>query len=125
MSNLRDYALFDAIRGEIEKNYCIDTNQIYVAGHSLGGWFTSMLNCARGAEIRAVGIVAGSPLMYPKCSGPSAAIIFHNPADRLASFAGGGQILKQIVKQNQCSNQTREYPNTYGMECQEYLQCLP
>lgn len=58
MNKLRDYELFDAIREEVERNYCIDTNQIYVAGHSLGGWFTSMLNCSRGAEIRGVGVVA-------------------------------------------------------------------
>ena len=125
ITNLRDYALFDAISKEIEQNYCIDTNQVYVAGHSLGGWFTSMLNCSRGDEIRGVGIVAGSPLKFPKCTGPSAAIIFHNPADKLASFAGGEQLVRQIVKQNQCSDQTREYSNSYGMECQEYLQCLP
>lgn len=35
MNKLRDYELFDAIREEIEKSYCVDTNQIYVAGHSL------------------------------------------------------------------------------------------
>lgn len=35
MNKLRDYELFDAIREEVERNYCIDINQIYVAGHSL------------------------------------------------------------------------------------------
>lgn len=124
MNRLRDYELFDAIREKVEQNYCIDTNQIYVAGHSLWGWFTSMLNCARGAEIRGVGVVAWSSLPFPKCSGPSAAIIFHNPADRLASFAGGEQIRNQILKQNQCSSETREYQNSYGMECVEYLKCI-
>lgn len=41
-------------------------------------------------------------MLFPKCSGPSAAIIFHNPSDHLASFAGGEQIRDAILKQNQC-----------------------
>lgn len=86
----------------IEEQYCIDPGEVSVVGHSLGGWFTSMLGCARGAKIKGVGIVAGSPMSFPKCSAPVAAMIFHNPADNLASFAGGEQIRNQILKQNQC-----------------------
>lgn len=122
---LRDYQLFDQIFQLIADQYCIDLNQVYVAGHSLGGWFTSMLNCARGNKIRGTGIVAGSPMLFPTCSAPSAAIIFHNPADSLASFAWGEQIRDKILKQNQCWPETREYPNNKGMECIEYTQCLP
>lgn len=87
---------------QVSNHYCVNPDEIYVVGHSLGGWFTSMLNCARGDKIRGVGIVGGSPMIFPKCSGPSAAIIFHNPADPLASFAGGEQIRNNILKQNQC-----------------------
>ncbi len=125
VSNLRDYQLFDLILEEVSKNYCINPDEVYVVGHSLGGWFTSMLNCARGDKIRGVGIVAGSPMLFPKCSGPSAAIIFHNPADPLASFAGGEQIRNTILKQNQCWPETENYPNTYGMDCSRYTNCIP
>lgn len=122
---LRDYELFDAIKELISEQYCIDSDQIYVAGHSLGGRFTSMLNCARGKEIRGVGIVGGSPMPFPICNGPSAAIIFHNPADKLASFAGGEQIRNAIIKQNQCWPKTEHYHNNANMECIQYTECLP
>lgn len=122
---LRDYELFDQILRLISEQYCIDMNQVYIAGHSLGWRFTSMLNCARGDKVRGTGIVGGSPMIFPACSGPSAAIIFHNPSDPLASFAGGEQIRDKILKQNQCWPETREYQNSYGMECLEYTQCLP
>lgn len=125
VSNLRDYQLFDAILEEVSNNYCINFDEIYGVGHSLGGWFTSMLNCARGDKIRGVGIVGGSSMLFPKCSGPSAAIIFHNPTDPLASFAGGEQIRDAILKQNQCWLETEDYPNAYGMNCSRYMNCIP
>jgi len=52
--NLRDYALFDAIVEKFSEEYCIDQDEIYVIGHSLGGWFTNTLGCARGDMIRGI-----------------------------------------------------------------------
>lgn len=125
VSNLRDYLFFDALVKEISDQYCIDPGEIYAVGHSLGGRFTSMLGCARASQLHGIGIVAGSPMLFPKCTAPSAAIIFHNPADPLASFAGGEQIRDKILKQNQCWPETEEYPNSYNMECVRYTKCLP
>jgi polyhydroxybutyrate depolymerase len=56
-SQLRDFALFDQIVKDFTENYCIDMDQIYVVGHSLGAWFTNSLSCARGNVIRAIGSV--------------------------------------------------------------------
>jgi len=56
-SQLRDFALFDQLLKEFENNYCIDKDQIFVAGHSLGAWFTNSLACARGDVIRGIGSV--------------------------------------------------------------------
>lgn len=125
VSNLRDYQFFDAILKEISDQYCIDPWEVYVVGHSLGGRFTSMLWCARANKIHGIGIVGGSPMLFPKCSAPIAAIIFHNPSDPLASFAGGEQIRDKILKQNQCWPETEEYHNTNDMECIRYTKCLP
>lgn len=125
VSALRDYQFFDAMLKEISDQYCVNLDEVYVVGHSLGGWFTSMVGCARGEQVRGVGIVAWSPMLFPKCSGPTAAIIFHNPEDHLASFAGGEQIRDKILKQNQCWPETENYPNSNNMECVRYTQCLP
>ena len=56
-SQLRDFQLFDQLVAEFGDQYCIDMDQIYVVGHSLGAWFTNSLACARGDVIRAIGSV--------------------------------------------------------------------
>jgi len=49
--------LFDQLLKEFEDKYCIDKDQVFVVGHSLGAWFTNTLSCARGNVIRAIGSV--------------------------------------------------------------------
>jgi len=49
--------LFDQLLEEFEDKYCINKDQIFVVGHSLGAWFTNSLSCARGDVIRAIGSV--------------------------------------------------------------------
>ena len=76
-------------------------DEIYVVGHSLGAWFTNSLACARGNVIRAIGSVGGGTTIND-CSGPTAAIIMHNPKDRLSSFGEGLRARDQLLKQNHC-----------------------
>lgn len=64
---LRDFAFFDAIVEKFEQDYCIDQDEIYVIGHSLGGWFTDTVGCARGDIIRGIGSVGGS-ITTNKCT---------------------------------------------------------
>ena len=122
---LRDYKLFDEILKEISENYCIDLSQVYVVWHSLWWRFTSMLWCARWAQIHGIWIVGWSPMTFPTCSAPISAIIFHNPNDPLAWYAWWEEIRNKIVKQNQCSNETETYKNSYDMDCVKYKNCLP
>ena len=123
-SQLRDYQLFDTIVEEIWKHYCIDQDQIFVVGHSLGGWFTNMLACARGDVIRAVASVGSSPMKFPLCSGPTAAIIMHNPKDNLASFAWGVQSRDYLLQLNQCGPETVEYSWPEWANCVKYINCI-
>lgn len=85
---LRGYLLFDAIAQRLMQEYCIDTYQIYAAGHSLGGWISNSLGCVRGDIIRGTASV-GSSGVITQCYGPSAGMFIHNPNDRLAGVAGG------------------------------------
>jgi polyhydroxybutyrate depolymerase len=80
---IRDYALFDTLVEEFSENYCIDMDEIYAVGHSLGAWFTNSLGCARGDVLRGIGSVGGSTTLS-ECSGPVAAMIMHHPDDNLA-----------------------------------------
>ena len=85
---LRDYALFDAVLALMARSYCLDPGRIFAVGHSLGGWFANSLGCARGDVLRAVGTLAGG-IVYTRCQGAVAALLFHNPRDRLVDFVYG------------------------------------
>ena len=85
---LRDFAFFDALLEAFSADYCIDLDQIFAVGHSLGASFANSLGCARGSVIRGVGTVAGR-VWDIKCSGPAAAIIMHNPNDDLVPMSRG------------------------------------
>jgi polyhydroxybutyrate depolymerase len=85
---LRDYALFDAVLALMARSYCLDPARIFAVGHSLGGWFANSLACARGDVLRAVGSLAGG-IVYTHCQGSVAALLFHNPKDRLVGFVYG------------------------------------
>ncbi len=121
-NDLRDFKLFDALVAQFEEEYCIDQDEIYVIGHSLGGWFTNTLGCARGDVIRGIGSVGGS-ITRATCSGPVAAMIMHNPKDNLASFAGGLAARDYILKNNSCGPKTDEYDWPSESHCVEYTDC--
>lgn len=126
-TSLRDYALFDKIVEEFSDMYCIDQDEIYVVWHSLGGWFTNNLACARGNVIRGIGSVGGSStLSSSNCSGPVSAMIMHNPEDRLASFAWGEAARNTLLAQNKCNaDEYKALPNSPEEgHCIEYTSCL-
>ncbi len=118
---LRDFALFDAIVKDISDKYCINQDRIFVIGHSLWARFTNSLACARGDVIRAIGSVWWSTTKN-NCSGPTAAIIMHNPDDNLASFAWGLTARNQLLAQNGCSSATVPVWPADG-HCVRYTDC--
>lgn len=118
---LRDYEFFDEIVENIANNYCVDMDQIYVVGHSLGAHFTNSLACARGNIIRAVGSLGGSR-SNSACTGPVAVMQWHNPNDRLASFSSGVTAKDQARAQNQCSDEYTSVEPSWG-NCIEYKGC--
>ncbi len=123
-NNLRDYALFDEIVETMSEQYCINKDEIYVVWHSLGGWFTNTLACARGNIIRGIWSVGWSITNNVSCTGPTSAIIMHNPEDNLASFAGGEHARNKLLQQNQCDvSQTESFwPEWWN--CVRYTSCI-
>ena len=79
---LRDYALIDRLIDELSSRYCLNDARIFAVGHSLGAWFVNSLGCARADRFRAIASVAGG-VSPSDCAGRIAALILHNPKDRL------------------------------------------
>ena len=102
---LRDYALFDALVARIGSDYCIDRQRIYAVGHSLGAWFVNSLACARGEQLRAIATVAGG-ISAGRCRGRVAALLLHNPNDRLVPFAQGEAARDRLRQQNELSGRS-------------------
>lgn len=119
-SQLRDFVLFDQLLKEFENNYCINKDQIFVVGHSLGAWFTNSLSCARGDVIRAIGSVWGGTTIN-KCSWPVAGMIMQNPADNLSPYSAGVAARDQMLKQNWCTEKTEPYGSVGN--CVIYTEC--
>jgi poly(3-hydroxybutyrate) depolymerase len=85
-----DVNFFDAMLAQVSASLCIDLDEVFVTGHSMGGAFTNTLGCQRGDVIRAIAPVAG---FGPSCSGGSenevAALILHGTSDTVVSLSNG------------------------------------
>ena len=108
--SLRDYAFFDEILRVMSAGYCLDEGRVFVVGHSLGASFANSLACARGS-VRAVASLAGG--MSGAACTPTAALILHNPADRLVPVAAGEKVRDTFIAQNKAA--TRGVPITSGI----------
>ena len=115
---LRDYALFDALIAKITATYCIDPSRIFAVGHSLGAWFVNSLACARGEVLRAIGTLAGGVSRSP-CQGAVAALLFHNPHDRMVDFAEGLQARDLFRRRNGFADDGRRL-SLEGFACRRY-----
>lgn len=117
-----DFKFFDTLLKTFSESYCIDLDHVYVVGHSLGGWFTSQLGCARGDVIRGIANIGGGASLQKSCAGPVAAMIWHNPKDNLVSYAQGKIARDQAKQQNQCSDKTKPTSPTWA-NCVAYQGC--
>ena len=116
---LRDYAFFDVLLAEIGRRYCVALNHIYIVGHSMGAWFGNSLACARASQIRAVATLGGG-ISASACDGSVAAMIIHNPKDRLVPFASGQRARDAFLQHNGLL-QARAAPlATHPLNCRRY-----
>ena len=104
-ASLRDYALFDELLRVFSARYCIDLDQVFVVGHSLGASFANSLACARGQKIRGVGTVGGG-INKSGCRGQVAAMVLHNPNDRLVDFSHGIAVRDTYLDQNNLAKES-------------------
>jgi polyhydroxybutyrate depolymerase len=117
--SLRDYALFDTIVARFAQDYCIDPDRVFVVGHSLGASFVNSLACARGDLIRGVGSVAGG-VQRSHCRGSVAALVLHNPADKLVPFSEGERARDSLVAQNGQDEAEPEPAEVGPFECERF-----
>jgi len=116
---LRDYALFDQALTMLQADYCIDTEQVYLIGHSLGATFVNSLGCARADKVRAIATVAGG-IRRAHCAAPLAALMLHNPKDKLVKIASGEKARDWLLKNNGFDPASARASEPAGLNCQRY-----
>lgn len=113
------YEFFDVMLRTMKNNYCVNIDEVYVLGHSLGAWASNNLACARGDQIRAVASLGGGR-GERNCTGPVAAMVWHNPKDSLAPFSGGERARDLFLDQNRTTRQSEPTEPTWG-NCSKYI----
>lgn len=123
-NTIRDYTLFDTIVEQFSQEYCINEDEIYVVWHSLWGWFTNTLACARWDIIRGIGSVWWSITTKVNYTWPTSAIIMHNAEDNLAPFAWGELARDKLLEQNQCDITKTKTTWPEWWNCITYTSCI-
>lgn len=127
--NNDDIELYNQILASIGKSHCIDTNRVFVTGHSRGAYFANYLGCFRGGTIRAVASHGGggpssedtinySPTGQLSCpEKPVAAIITHGADDAEVPLKEGQATRDHWSRVNSC--------RAGGLEVfEEFSQCI-
>jgi polyhydroxybutyrate depolymerase len=117
-TELRDFALFDALVGALGEAYCLDYEQLYAVGHSLGGSFVNALGCHRAEVLRALASLGAGPGGGP-CAGEVAAMVLHHPDDELVAFDYGLAARDQFLAQNGLEGPPRPSAPR-SLNCQRY-----
>jgi len=87
-----DVAYFNAIVDDVSAKYDVDPHQIYVIGHSNGGFMGHRLACEPGSRVAAIVSLAGAVWNDPsKCapSSPVSILEVHGDADQTIIYTGG------------------------------------
>jgi polyhydroxybutyrate depolymerase len=87
-----DVTFISDLIDQLESDYTIDPNRIYVNGLSNGGGMSALLACELSGRIAAMGSVAGAyTFSWEDCpsAGPVPAVIFHGTQDPIVPYQGG------------------------------------
>jgi len=99
--NYSHIEFFDAIITEISEKLCINRDEVFTVGHSLGSYMSNKVSCQRWDVIRAMAWVA-SDGFNGECSGPVSSLITHLSWDPLASYSWGQRAYRLKSEQNYC-----------------------
>jgi polyhydroxybutyrate depolymerase len=77
-----------ALVHDVESKYCINLNQVHVAGFSLGAWKATTTACGHPDIFASLGL--GSEELHPTTCAPMPVIAFHGTADHTVPYGPGG-----------------------------------
>lgn len=90
-----DVAFLSALLTRLKSTLSVDAKRIYMVGHSSGAMMTYRYGAEKGADLAAIGVVAGSigselgttrTIRNPKPTTPISLIAFHGKADPIVGY---------------------------------------
>jgi poly(3-hydroxybutyrate) depolymerase len=111
---------YEALYAQMTQSYCVDLSRVFAVGHSSGGYFSIILACRYGSQLRGIGTVAGAE-QEPTCTSERVAgLLIHGPNDTVVNIAGGRGARDELLARNGCQQGTGP-----GVEaqCQAYQGC--
>ncbi len=106
---------FDQVVSEMENEFCIDKSEIFQAGYSSGGWFSSLMSCVRTNVIRGTGwAAAGLQKNHDACVGPVPALITRGVQDVGTPLDQTMQAVESIRMRNGCATTTKPWTPTWN-----------
>jgi len=113
---------FEALYPQMLANYCVDTAQIFLVGHSSGAMFSEILACRFGERFRGIGAIAGRQEETNCAAGRVAALLIHGTTDTVVPFVDGTTAREFYLSRNGC-----ESGSTPGAvsPCVSYQGCDP
>lgn len=98
----RDLKFFDVMLKELAKIYLIDSNRVFVMGHSNGGGFTYLLWAHRGDKITAVAPCASLSMQVVGQLKPKPCLHIAARGDRLVKFSWQERMMSEVKRINGC-----------------------
>jgi len=82
-ANAKNFEFLQRIMSDIGERYCIDQDRIFIAGFSMGGFFTNSIACEHPEWFRGFAPVAGGGPQNCGSSEPVAIMVQHGTADMI------------------------------------------
>ncbi len=96
---------FRAMLTTVSESFCADRDRIFVVGYDSGAELVSRLGCYEAYLIDGVATVAGEnalPYGTTSCSGPVAAMLFHDADDTEQDISESEEVRDRLIDQNFC-----------------------
>lgn len=120
---LDDQAYVDEIIAFVDADQCIDHNHIFMAGFSMGAFFSHENACLR-SDIRAVASHSGGTHDLSACQQePKPVLIMHFQGDSMIPYDCGLEARDRWVEHNGCSSTASDVRDVLGGKCEYYDNC--
>jgi polyhydroxybutyrate depolymerase len=117
-TNVDDVAYIGGLIDAISHDWPVDKNQVFVLGHSNGGYMAYRMACERADVIAAIGSLAGNASSSPSACTPSAkvnVVHMHGTLDGTVPYSGAMPSVDQWSAKNGCGT-TRSETTTKDLD---------